>query len=98
MVTKDGHNSAFYLTNAMELLDEPGEWYHDIESRKIYYYPRKGEKISKAVVPGIETLVWVEGTIDRPVKHIRFDNIAFQYTTWMRPLCKVMFLFRQVCT
>ena len=61
MVTKDGHNSAFYLTNAMELLDEPGEWYHDIESRKIYYYPRKGEKISKAVVPGIETLVWVEG-------------------------------------
>ena len=68
MVTKDGHNSAFYLTNAMELLDEPGEWYHDIESRKIYYYPRKGEKISKAVVPGIETLVWVEGTIDRPVK------------------------------
>ena len=24
MVTKDGHNSAFYLTNAMELLDEPG--------------------------------------------------------------------------
>lgn len=85
MVTKDGHNSAFYLTNAMELLDEPGEWYHDIESRKIYYYPRKGEKISKAVVPGIETLVWVEGTIDRPVKHIRFDNVTFQYTTWMRP-------------
>ena len=27
----------------------------------------------------------MEGTIDRPVKHIRFDNIAFQYTTWMRP-------------
>lgn len=78
MVTKDGHNSAFYLTNAMELLDEPGEWYHDIESRKIYYYPRKGEKISKAVVPGIETLVWVEGTIDRPVKHIRFDNVTYQ--------------------
>ena len=89
MVTKDGHNSAFYLTNAMELLDEPGEWYHYIESRKIYYYPRKGEKISKAVVPGIETLVWVEGTIDRPVKHIPPGCV---------PLCKVMFLFRQVCT
>ena len=49
MVTKAGHNSAFYLTNAMELLDEPGEWSHDIESRQIYYSPRKGEKISKAV-------------------------------------------------
>ncbi|WP_455664871.1 right-handed parallel beta-helix repeat-containing protein [Phocaeicola sp.] len=88
MVTKDGHNSAFYLTNAMELLDEPGEWYHDIENRKLYYYPRKGEKISQAIVPGIETLVQVEGTLDRPVSHIRFKNITFQYTTWMRPSLK----------
>lgn len=98
MVTKDGHNSAFYLTNAMELLDEPGEWYHDIESRKIYYYPRKGEKISKAVVPGIETLVWVEGTIDRPVKHIRLTILLSNIPPGCVPLCKVMFLFRQVCT
>ena len=40
MVTTDGHNSAFYLTNARELQDVPGEWYHDIDARKIYYYPR----------------------------------------------------------
>lgn len=32
MVTTDGHNSAFYLTNAKELLDVPGEWYHDIDN------------------------------------------------------------------
>ena len=44
MVTTDGHNSAFYLTNARELLDVPGEWYHDIDTRKLYYYPRE-EKI-----------------------------------------------------
>ena len=56
-----------------------------LKAVKYIIIPRKGEKISKAVVPGIETLVWVEGTIDRPVKHIRFDNITFQYTTWMRP-------------
>lgn len=85
MVTKDGHNSAFYLTNAMELLDEPGEWYLDIHSRKLYYYPREGEKVTEAVVPAIETLVQVEGTLDRPVSNIRFENIAFSYTTWMRP-------------
>lgn len=85
MVTKDGHNSAFYLTNAMELLDQPGEWYHDIHSRKLYYYPREGEKVTEAVVPAIETLVQVEGTLDRPVSHIRFENVTFSYTTWMRP-------------
>ena len=42
MVTTDGHNSAFYLTNARELQDVPGEWYHDIDARKVYYYPREG--------------------------------------------------------
>lgn len=87
MVTTDGHNSAFYLTNARELQDVPGEWYHDIDARKVYYYPREGEKIQEAevIVPAVETLVRVEGTLDRPVCHIRFEKITFSYTTWMRP-------------
>lgn len=89
MVTTDGHNSAFYLTQARELLDTPGEWYHDIESRKLYYYPRPGEKMqsaeTEAIIPAIETLVQVEGTLDRPVSNIRFEKITFSYTTWLRP-------------
>lgn len=89
MVTTNGHNSAFYLTNTRELLDAPGEWYHDIETRKLYYYPRPGEKMGAAdtecIVPAVETLVQVEGTFDRPVSHIRFEKITFSYTTWMRP-------------
>ena len=87
MVTTDGHNSAFYLTNARELQDVPGEWYHDIDARKVYYYPREGEKMQEAevIVPTVETLVRVEGTLDRPVCHIRFEKITFSYTTWMRP-------------
>ena len=82
MVTTDGH-----LTNARELQDVPGEWYHDIDARKIYYYPREGEKMQEAevIVPAVETLVRVEGTLDRPVRHIRFEKITFSYTTWMRP-------------
>ena len=87
MVTTDGHNSAFYLTNARELQDVPGEWYHNIDARKVYYYPREGEKMQEAevIVPAVETLVRVEGTVDRPVCHIRFEKITFSYTTWMRP-------------
>ena len=87
MVTTNGHNSAFYLTNARELQDVPGEWYHDIDARKVYYYPREGEKMQEAevIVPAVETLVRVEGTLDRPVCHIRFEKITFSYTTWMRP-------------
>ena len=36
-------------------------------------------------MPAVETLVLVEGTIDRPVSDIKFENLTFGYTTWMRP-------------
>lgn len=78
-------NSPFYLTNALELLDEPGEWYHDIQQNKVYYYPQKNETIKEAIAPAVETLVQVEGTLDRPVKNIRFENIIFAHTGWIRP-------------
>lgn len=84
-VVAPGRNSAFYLTNAAELLDQPGEWYHDIRTRKLYYYPNAGETIAEAIVPALESLIEVEGTLDRPVKNIYFKNITFSHTTWMRP-------------
>lgn len=87
MVTNDGRNSAFYLTNAKELLDTPGEWFHDIKSGKLYYMPREGEDINElsAVIPAVETLVRFVGTLDRKVANIVFDNITFSHSTWMRP-------------
>jgi len=86
-MTTPGSESPFYLTNAMALLDEPGEWFHDFKEQKLYYIPQKNEDIHNldAVVPAIETLVLIEGTLDRPVENIRFRNIQFSHTTWMRP-------------
>lgn len=86
-VTTPGRESAFYLTNAIELLDQPGEWFHDIKTSKLYYYPLVGEEITEVeiVIPAVETLVQIEGTLDRPVENIIFQNINFNYTTWMRP-------------
>lgn len=87
MVTTDGHNSAFYLTNAKELLDTPGEWYLDAKASKIYYMPRNGEnmKTAEVIVPAVETLMLVEGTPDNPVKDVTFEGITFSHATWMRP-------------
>lgn len=87
MVTKDGHNSAFYLTNAKSLLDTPGEWYLDAKEQKVYYIPRKGEDMAKADVeaPAVETLMKIEGTPDAPVKGITIEGVTFSYATWMRP-------------
>ena len=79
------HPSPFYLTNAKELLDEPGEWYHDIRTHRLYYMPNKGETINEAIVPVLETLVEFVGSAERPVRNITMKGIQFSHTTWMRP-------------
>ena len=85
MTPNTGHPSPFYLVNAKELLDEPGEWYHDIREHKLYYMPRQGETVREAIVPVLETLVDIIGSADRPVRNITMKGITFAYTTWMRP-------------
>jgi len=86
-ISKETGNSAFYLTNAIQLLDEAGEWYLDVAEHKLYYYPRKGEDLTKAAViaSNIETLIKIEGTTDAFVSNIHFKNISFQHTGWIRP-------------
>ena len=85
MTPNTGHPSPFYLTNARELLDEPGEWYHDIREHKVYYMPRKGETIREAIVPVLPTLMEFIGSPERPVRNITIKGVAFHHTTWMRP-------------
>ena len=86
-ISKETGNSAFYLTNAIQFLDEVGEWYLDMANHKIYYWPQANENLltAKVVAPFLETLVKVEGTIDNPVTNIFFNGISFQHTGWLRP-------------
>ena len=80
-------NSSFCLTNALELLDQPGEWFQEYPSGTIYYYPQAGENMETAevIIPALETLVTIDGTLSRPVKHIQFNGITFEHTSWIRP-------------
>ena len=80
-------NSSFCLTNALELLDQPGEWFQEYPSGTIYYYPQASENMETAevIIPALETLVTIDGTLSRPVKHIQFNGITFEHTSWMRP-------------
>jgi len=90
------HASPFYLTNHMALLDEPGEWFHDIGLHKLYYYPRNKEEASWMLdpewfyllhpyVPALENILIIEGTPERPVHDVQIKNITFSGSTWMRP-------------
>lgn len=76
--SKENGNSAYWLTNALPLLDEPGEWYFDKQKKQLYYWPVPGAQ--QAAIPVLETLVRLEGT-----SYIYFKNISFQHTGWTRP-------------
>ena len=81
------YQAPFFLANAIEFLDSPGEWFEDASAGKVYYWPRPGEDMAQAkvVAPALESLVRVEGTLDRPVENIIFQGILFEHATWMRP-------------
>jgi len=76
-----------YIENALELLDEPGEWYLDRPAKTVYYLPRQDEDLTKAevIAPAIEKLVELRGTLDRPVHNICFQGIEFQHGSWLLP-------------
>ncbi|MET0573822.1 MAG: L-rhamnose mutarotase [Pedobacter agri] len=80
-------NSAFYLSNAIQFLNEPGEWFEDLKNHKLYYWPKSSENMLKAdvVVPSIENLLKIEGTIDNPVSFVNFKGVSFAHSTWLRP-------------
>jgi hypothetical protein len=86
-LNKETGNSAFYLVNALQFLDEPGEWYLDVANKKLYYWPRNNENLitAKVIAPITETLLQFAGTIDNPVKNIEVKDVSFQHTGWQRP-------------
>ncbi|WP_460948877.1 L-rhamnose mutarotase [Spirosoma daeguense] len=86
-ISKETGNSAFYLTNAIQFLNQPGEWFLDSKAEKIYYIPRPNENIvtAQVIAPALETLVRIAGTIDYPVTNVAFKGVSFQHTSWLRP-------------
>ena len=53
------------------------------------YYPRPGEDMSKAevIAPRLEELLRLEGepTAGKPIEHLHFEGLSFQYTDWTMP-------------
>ena len=75
----------FYVENALELLDEPGEFYFDKDAKRIYYYPFDNEDMKKAkcYVGVTEGLLQITGNDKNArVDGLTFENIQFKYGAW----------------
>jgi len=76
----------YFFENYLGALDAPGEWFLDGEGW-LYYQARDGEDLSRAevVVPVLESLMEIGGTAEKPVKHLRFEHIAFRHSALRTP-------------
>lgn len=73
-----------YLENHLSLLDEPGEFFYDRDTKLLYYYPLAGENINECeiVAGAVEGLVNVSGTENAKTENITFSGLAFKYGAW----------------
>jgi hypothetical protein len=77
-----------YFENALEMLDQPGEWCLDRHTGVLSYWPRKREDLSRAevVAPVLQhTLLLVQGTRERPVRNVHFQGMRVAYVDWPLP-------------
>jgi len=75
----------YYVENVFEGLDEPGEWYLNQTTGRLYYYPLPGETMTgiEVIAPRLtSTLVEFKGesTKGAIVEHVHFRGISFQHT------------------
>ncbi|MGC8742694.1 MAG: right-handed parallel beta-helix repeat-containing protein [Verrucomicrobiia bacterium] len=81
-------NQRYIVDNVFEALDEPGEWYADRKTGRIYYYPLPGERADKiiAIAPLLTEIVKISGepVESKFVSNIVFSGISFYYADWQR--------------
>lgn len=78
-------NDSFYIENAFEFLDEPGEFWFDKETKYLYYYPQEGEKLKNCYAAQSEGYIKIKGTSDKNVSGLNFTGLTFKYGTWLEP-------------
>lgn len=75
----------FYVQNAFELLDQPGEFYFNKSTNTLFYYKRSTDNMSTADVyaPLSEGMIRLEGTSKaNRVHHLVFQGIKFAHDHW----------------
>lgn len=80
-------NQRYYVENALELLDQPGEWYLNRETGVLTYWPMPGEQLGQveAVAPRLTEFVRLAGNADqgRFVEHITLRGLTFHHADWV---------------
>jgi hypothetical protein len=79
-----------FLSNSLDLLDEPREWYIDPQKGKLYLRPPSDIPIDQmnkldVELPRLTTLMAIGNSLDEPVEELEFRGIRFSHTSWLGP-------------
>ncbi|MCP4256474.1 MAG: hypothetical protein GY774_02980 [Planctomycetes bacterium] len=73
----------YYVENVKALLDAPGEWFFDKESRQLSLIlpdTISNPNYANVIAPTLDQLVFIEGTKERPVRNLRLYGLHFEGT------------------
>lgn len=77
----------YFVENAPELIDAPGEWFLDPASREVRYIPRQGEQLDSvvAIAPKLEQLLVLRGEGNELVRNVFFEGLTFAHSRFDLP-------------
>jgi parallel beta-helix repeat protein len=79
-------DARYFIENAPDALDAPGEWYLDKNVGKVSYIPLRGEDMERALVvaPTVERLVSLQGRPESGafVRDVVFRGLTFAAADW----------------
>ncbi|ANH79626.1 peptide-binding protein [Niabella ginsenosidivorans] len=75
------HKRERFVENIFEELDAPGEWFLDEKAQLLYYFPRPGINLSKALaeVPVLRQTIRLLGSSTNPVRNVEISGIEFAH-------------------
>ncbi|MHC4538565.1 MAG: right-handed parallel beta-helix repeat-containing protein, partial [Planctomycetota bacterium] len=73
----------YYVENVRALLDAPGEWFFDHESKRLSLIVPdsiSNPNDAQVIAPTLEQLVSIKGTTEKPVRNLRLYGLQFEGT------------------
>ena len=77
-------NARYYIENAPDALDSPGEWYLDRRTGVVSYIGQPDEDLTKAevIASQLDDLVVLQGDAKNPVRNVKLRGLTFSHTDW----------------
>src|SRR5438477_5725524 len=80
-------NARYYVENASDGLDAPGEWHLNRKTGVVRYLAKAGEDLNNAEVlaPHLTSLVMLQGDFanQKPIHHVILRGLTFSHTDWV---------------